>query len=190
MKHRALEKAAQQENTPRIDIGTKNYRLLMMSPDLVTNAWVEWTNEPSVMEPLNVRAMKLTKADLQRYVAASNAQQKAIVGIFRGRGGQQVGIYELALDRHHMNASVEILVDTRKYDFDKVVSETLRPLLDHLQKRFDIGKFVALVPESYAAAIDFFDNAGWLREGVLREEMPALFSVGRIDVHQFGLLAA
>lgn len=175
---------------PKIDIGTKNYRLMMMTSEMVTNAWVDWVKEPSVMNPLNVQAMTLTKADLQRYVAVSNAQQKAVIGIFRANGGQHIGIYEVALDKQHLNAAVEILVDTRKYDFDRVVTETMPPLLSHLQNRFSIGKFVALVPESYEAAINFFGNHGWFAEGVLREELPALGGGQRLAVHQFGLLSA
>jgi hypothetical protein len=172
----------------QIDIITANYRLLMMSPAMVTNAWVEWTNEPAVMEPLNVRAMKLTKADLQRYVAVSHAQKKAIVGIFRRRGEQQVGIYEIALDQQHMNASIEVLIDIRKYDFEKVVSETIQPLTDYLQKRFDIGKFAAMVPETYSSSLRFFGNSKWELEGVLREELPSLIEGERVSVYQFGLI--
>lgn len=171
-----------------IDLFTPNYRLQLMTPAMVTDRWVGWTADRSLMRKLNSRALKLKKADVQKYVASAIAGNRAIVGIFRLKDGDHVGLYEIALDQRHRVATLDVLVDLKRHALHAVLSETDPVLLSGLKIRFGVEKAATLVPATFTEAIRHFEEAGWLKEGVLRAEYPAIEAGGRIDVIQFGKL--
>ena len=90
-----------------IDLFTPNYRLRLMTPAMVTDRWIGWTADRSLMNKLNSKTLKLKKADVQRYVASVVGGQRTIVGIFRLTDGDHAGLYEIALDRRHRIASLD-----------------------------------------------------------------------------------
>ena len=168
-----------------IDFFTPNYRLRLMTPAMVTDRWVGWTADRSLMRKLNSRTLKLNKTDVQKYVASAIAGHRAIVGIFRLVDGDHVGLYEIALDQRHRVATIDVLVDLRRHALHVVLSETDPVLLSGLKIRFNVEKAAALVPATFVEAIRHFEE-GWLKEGVLRAEYPAIEAGGRTDVVQFG----
>lgn len=171
-----------------IDLFTPNYRLQLMTPAMVTDRWVGWTADRSLMGKLNSKTLKLKKADLQRYVSSAIAGKRAIVGIFRLTDGDHAGLYEIALDRRHRIASLDILVDLKRYSLHGVLSETDPVLLADLKNRFGVQKASAMIPATYVDAIRHFESDGWLKEGVLRAEYPGVEAGKRTDAVHFGKL--
>lgn len=176
--------------TTTIDLFTPNYRLRLMTPAMVTDRWVSWTADKSLMAKLNSKTLKLKKPDVQRYVASAIAGRRAIIGIFRLTDGDHAGLYEIALDQRHRIANLDVLVDLKRYRLHEVLTETDPVLLAHLKIRFGVQKAAAMVPATFVDAIRHFETAGWLREGVLRAEYPAVEAGKRVDVVQFGQLLA
>ena len=84
--------------------------------------------------------------------------------------------------------TIDVLVDQRRYDLANVLRETDPVLLNYLAGRFGLEKAVAKIVETYRPAILHFEQSGWLKEGVLRQENPAVSGQGRLDVVQFGKL--
>jgi hypothetical protein len=171
-----------------IDLFTPNYRLRLMTPAMVTDRWVGWTADRSLMNKLNSKTLKLKKADIQRYVASVTSGRRAIIGIFRLADGDHVGLYEIALDHRHRVANLDVLIDLKRYSLNDVLSETDPVLLADLKNRFGVHKAAAMVPITFKEAIGHFESAGWLKEGVLRAEYPAVEEGKRTDAVHFGQL--
>ena len=169
-----------------IDLYTEHYRLRLMTPAMVTSRWVEWSSDSAIMRQLNAKTKKLSKADIQNYVAASTAKKLAIVGIFRRSDGDHVGIYEVLFDQTHRNANLDILIDINRYGLSDVLTETNPVLLAHLQQRFGADKAAIVIPKTYVAMIRYMAEAGWKQEGILRVEYPPARGGQRIDGLQFG----
>jgi hypothetical protein len=170
------------------EITTRRYRLALITPDRVTDDWLRWTEDVALMRQMNSRLRKLTRADLQRYVVASQKVGRAIVGIYGLRGGAHIGLYEAELNARHRIVTIDVLVDQQRFDLPSVLTETDPALLDHLARRFGTQKAVAKIVETHTAALRHFEATGWRKEGVLRQEQPSADGRHRLDVIQFGKL--
>jgi hypothetical protein len=171
-----------------LELMTKRFRLSPISPDKVSDNWLGWTRDPVIMAQLNARPAKLTRADLQRYVAVSWKSKRAILGIYARASGDHIGLYEGSIDSRNDNVTLDVLIDQRRYGLSNVLAETDPVLLKFLATQRGIEKAIALVVETYAPAIKHYEATGWLKEGVLRQEHPAAIGTGRVDVVQFGRL--
>lgn len=170
------------------EILTKRFRLTPITPETVSDEWLRWTSDPQLMGQMNARVAKLTRTDLQRYLVESQRQMRAIVGIYSRKDGVHVGLYETEITQEHRNVTVDVLVDQGRYDLASVLRETDPALLTYLAGRFGLEKAVAKVVETYKPLILHFEQTGWRKEGVLRQEHPAASGPGRLDVFQFGKL--
>lgn len=170
------------------EIVTKRFRLAPITPDKVSDAWLAWTRDVQLMRQMNSRLLRLSRADLQRYVIAAQKRSRAIVGIYERAGGGHIGLYETELNSKHRNVTIDVLVDPQRYDLSAVLRETDAPLLAYMAQRFGMEKAMAKVVETYQPAIRHFEATHWLKEGVLRQEYPAIDGSRRLDVVQFGKL--
>ncbi|MGE3872278.1 MAG: hypothetical protein AB7F74_04900 [Parvibaculaceae bacterium] len=170
------------------EITTERYRLARVTPGKVSDEWLGWTGDAELMSQMNSRLRKLTRADLQRYVAASERLGRAIVGIYERHGGAHIGVYETELNLRHRIVTIDVQVDLRHFDLPNVLKETEPALLDHLARRSGIEKAAAKIVETFTAALRHFEAAGWRKEGVLRQEQPSADGRRRLDVVQFGKL--
>lgn len=167
---------------------TKRFRLTPVTPDKVSDNWIRWTGDAVLMSQLNARAAKLSRADLQRYVASAWQRKRTILGIYARANGDHIGIYETSIDPRNANVTLDVLIDQQRYDLSNVLSETDPVLLDFLATERRLEKAVALIVETYVPAIRHFEATGWLKEGLLRQEYPAVAGNRRLDVVQFGRL--
>jgi hypothetical protein len=169
-------------------IETKNYVVRYITPPMVTERWVKWTTDNFLMGQINSKTLNLSKVDIQRYVVSAIKNRRSIFGIFRKLDFDHIGLYELMNDQQHRVVNLDVLVDIPKYDLHTVMTETDPVLLSYLNKNFGVEKAVASVPATFSAAIKHYEKDKWLREGVLREELPALKPNRRVDAIQFGKL--
>jgi hypothetical protein len=167
---------------------TKRFRLSPLTPDKVSDNWIRWTGDPVLMSQLNARTARLSRADLQRYVTAAWQRKRTILGIYAKANGDHIGLYEAAIDPRNANVTLDVLVDQQRYDLSNVLSETDPVLLEFLARQRGVEKAVAMVVETYIPAIRHFEATGWLKEGLLRQEYPAVAGNRRLDVIQFGRL--
>ena len=169
-----------------IDIVTENFRLCLMKPEMVTDRWVEWTNDRSIMRQINSKPKKLNKSDIQNYVLHATLNRRAIIGIFRRLDHEHVGLYEILFDQAHRNANFDVLIDFKRFNITDVIDETLPALVNDVKKRFGAEKAVILAPESYSELLRYLEGSDWQREGVLRSEFPNANGAKRLDGLQFG----
>lgn len=174
--------------TEKPELLTKRFRLGSIGPDKVSDNWLEWTRDSVLMSQLNARAAKISRADIERYVAAAWKDGRMIIGIYDRTNGEHIGLYEIALDGQHGNATLDMLVDQQRYDLANVLRETDRALLDFLAKQRRVEKAIAQVVETYTPAIRHLEATGWQREGLLRQERQSASGNHRLDVVQFGRL--
>jgi hypothetical protein len=167
---------------------TKRFRLAPITPMTGSDDWLRWTSDQELMGQMNAHVLKLSRTDLQRYLVTAQQQKRAIVGIYGRRDGVHVGLYETEISEEHRNVTIDVLVDQRRYDLSNVLRETDAALLSYLAARFGLEKAVAKVVETYKPVILHFEQTGWLKEGILRKESPAISGMERLDVIQFGKL--
>jgi hypothetical protein len=167
---------------------TKRFRLSALTPDKVSDSWIRWTGDPVLMSQMNARIVKLSRADLQRYVVAAWRSKRMIVGIYSKAGGDHLGLYELAVEPRSANVTFDALVDQQRYAVSNVLAETDPHILAFLVKEHRVEKAVAQVVETNLPLIRHYEATGWLKEGVLRQEVQSAGGPGRLDVVQFGRL--
>jgi hypothetical protein len=131
---------------------------------------------------------KMRRRDLQQYVAAAKKIGHAIVGIYEKQNNAHAGIYEIQLSPQHKNVTLNVLIDQKRYDLSVILRETEPVLLKFLKERYGMQKAVAKVVETYLPALRYYEEAQWMKEGVLRGEHPSLDGKRRVDVIQFGKL--
>ena len=170
------------------DVRTKRFRISPISPDKVSDAWIRWTSDPVLMAQMNARVIKVTRADLQRYVAAAWKTKRMILGIYTLTDGDHIGLYEAAIDPRNANVTFDTLVDQQKFILPNVLSETDPALLEFLGKQLRLEKAVAQIVETNAPLIRHYEGTGWVKEGVLRQEVEAVAGGRRLDMVQFGRL--
>ena len=161
------------------------YRAVLMSPELVSDAWVNWIADPFVMLPLGIKPRFSNRQELQRYVRFMHAQERAVIGIFQAKTELHVGIIEVFFDRKHFTANIDVLIDMRNYSFAAVADAVLPGLLKHLARRFKIAKFSALIPETHKQALEYYTEADWELEAELMEEIPSQALHRRLNAKQF-----
>lgn len=169
-----------------IDLVTENFRLSLMKPEMVTDRWVEWTNDRVIMRQINSKPKKLSKSDIQNYVLDATLKRRAIVGIFRRVDQEHVGLYEILFDQAHRNVNFDILIDFKRFSLPAVIDETLTALMNDVKLRFGAEKAVILAPESYSELILYLERSDWHREGILRSEFPNANGAKRLDGLHFG----
>jgi hypothetical protein len=174
--------------TRKSELLTKGYRLTPISPDKVSDNWIRWMNDPVLSSRRNVRAVKVTSADLQRHVVMSWKGGHMIIGIYARANGDHIGLYTLSIDRGNGNVTLDAMIGQQGYDLSSVLSQTDPVLLDFLAKEHRIEKAATLVVETNAPFIRHLEATGWQKEGVLQQEYPALSGGRRLDAIQFGRL--
>ena len=170
------------------EIKTRRFRISPISPDKVSDAWIRWTGDPILMAQMNARVVKLTHADLQRYVAGAWKTKRMVLGIYTLTDADHIGLYEAAIDPRNANVTLDTLIDQQKYALPNVLTETDPALLQFLGKDLRLEKAVAQVVESNTPLIRHYEATGWLKEGVLRQEVEAVAGGRRLDMVQFGRL--
>lgn len=155
---------------------------------MVTDSWVSWTSNNFLMGQINSRAARLSKVDLQRFVAMAIKNKRLIFGIFRKSDFEQVGLYDVMPDLRHRIANIDCLVEIPKFDLAEILAETDVAFLAFLKLKMGFQKVSALVPATYKAMHKHYEKTGWLKEGILREELPGLKANRRVDAIQFGKL--
>jgi RimJ/RimL family protein N-acetyltransferase len=156
----------------------------------VSDAWIGWSGDPLLTSQMNARASRLSRADLQRYVAAAWKSRRMIIGIYARAAGDHIGLYETSLDPRHGNVTIDTLVDQQRHVLSSVLTETDPVLLDFFFTQHRIDKAIAKVVETNTPLIHHYENTGWLKEGVLRQEVEAAVGGRRLDIVQFGMLSS
>ena len=170
---------------PKLDLRCGHYRAVLMSPDRVSDNWVQWVGDPKIMLPLGVKPHTSDKRQLARYVVENHARQRAIIGIFGGSPEQHIGLVEVTFERKHLAAVIDVLIDSRKHDFQRVAKEVVPPLLSHLADRFKIEKFMALVPDCNTPALAYFAGSDWSFEAEFIEEAVSAALERRLNIKQY-----
>ncbi|WP_119391619.1 hypothetical protein [Taklimakanibacter lacteus] len=172
------------------ELQTKRFSLRPITPDMVSDNWIRWTGDPVLMSQMNARVVKLSRADLQRYVVAVWKSKRMIIGIYARTGADHIGIYEVAVDPRNANITLDALVDQQRYVLPNVLAETDPVLLRFFAGDQRIEKAIAQVVETNAPLISHYEATGWVKEGVLRQEVHAASGNRRLDVVQFGRILA
>ncbi len=173
---------------PDGQLQTRRFVLRIIGPDDVSDEWLRWFSDSDLMRQRNAHAVKLKRADVQRYIIAAQRQRRLVIGIYERHSSRHVGLYELQINPEHKNLTIDVIVDPWRFDPHSVLMETDAVLLAHMAKAYGVQKAVAKVVETYSSALRHFGHAPWIKEGVLRFERTSVDGSRRLDVVQFGML--
>lgn len=180
-----MSNVQQAHTRPVLDMQCGGYRVRLMSPALVSDAWVRWLADPGIMRPRGARPVRASKEQIGQYVRRMHARQRAVIGIFDGVTHRHAGVLTLNFDRQHLLGLVDLLADTGIENYGRIAGDVMPCLLPRIAKRFRIEKFIAQIPETDVHALAYFASSDWQLEAVLADEIPGLDAGSRLDVRQF-----
>jgi hypothetical protein len=175
----------QRQNIVQLDLRCGAYRVRLMSPRLVSDDWARWLADPRIMLPRGVKPRNVSRQQLGQYVMRMHANQRAVIGIFDAESDRHLGVLEMTVDRKHLIAMVELMVDTQRESLAQVAGEVLPFLLPRISRKFGLEKYVVQVPETNREAIAFFSTSDWILEAELVDEVPGAGDGSRLTVTQF-----
>ena len=175
----------QPRNIVQLDLRCGGYRVRLMSPRLVSDDWARWLADPRITLPRGFKPRIVSREQLGQYVTRMHANQRAVIGIFDAESDRHLGVLELIVDRKHLIAMVELMVDTERESLARVAGEVLPFLLPRVSRKFGLEKYIVQVPDTNKEAIAFFSASDWILEAELVDEVPGTREGDRLTVTQF-----
>ncbi|MCA0433101.1 MAG: hypothetical protein LCH46_07530 [Proteobacteria bacterium] len=172
----------------QLSFAAGDYVVTMLKPNMVTDAWLSWLADPFIMAELNTVPRRFSRDELSAYIVTMAAKEKAVIGIFNTATRQQLGLFEVQMDRNHLSASLNFIGDLRRKESEAAFRVALDALCNRLRQQFKVGKFTFNTPATFKSIRPILVALGWSEEGVLRNEVPAASGQGRVDVVCFGRL--
>ena len=152
--------------------------------------WSAWFNDPAVTRYLQHSAFpntaELQLARLRNMYPSSTDLQLAIVDVASDTLVGTGGLHQI--DALNRNADISIVVGNRDFWGKRLGREAVRLLVQHAFRRLNLHKLTAGMGEDNKASLRLFEDLGFTREALLREQ---LFREGRYHNEiRLGLLRA
>lgn len=171
-----------------LELVTARFTIRSMNREDVSEVFIGWLDDPEVMLGLNLPLRRPSRAQAVRFVLEFDNRARFFLGIFEREGGAQIGFFTVDCDLHSGCAETAVVVGDRAWWGRDVVRETRTALIDFLFGCLAVHKVLGRPHGRNFASIYNYKALGFRCEAVLREQMPALDGVGRLDQLVFGLL--
>lgn len=174
-----------------IFIQGKNVILKALSEDDVTQSgWYGWFNDAETTQFMQQRYFPNTVQKQRKYFqeAILGAADKIQLGILPKGEKQIVGVISLDnIDFLNRKADLSIVIGEKKFLGKGVGTEAVTLLLGHAFWKLSLHKVGLGVLSTHTAAIRTYEKAGFVIEGILRDEV--LLENQYHDVTRMGILA-
>lgn len=146
---------------------TSTIECFLLEPDLVTDAYVGWLNDPEVNRFLESRFEVHDLAGVRQFVAGQLADARALfLGIRSLALGRHVGNIKIGpIDRRHGLGEVGIMIGDRDAWGRGVGSEAIRVIADIARHELGLRKLTAGCYASNTGSTRAFVKAGFIIEG-------------------------
>lgn len=145
-------------------------RCFLLEPELVTDVYVGWLNDPQINRFLESRFVVQDLSGVREFVAVQLADARTLfLGIRSAALDRHVGNIKLGpIDWHHGLGEIGIMIGDRGAWGQGVGTEAIRLLADIARHELGLRKLTAGCYASNAASARAFEKAGFSREGVRR----------------------
>lgn len=171
---------------PAIRLETERFVLKSLTRRELARISYPWTNDPAVMEPLELQAGVWTPRSWEKQLIKSNNRDKFSFGIEERRSGTMIGYETAQLSRTNV-ALLGVAIGDRDWWGKGVVVESRTAVLDFL---FGVRECVRAWGIVYARNFPSISNylmLGFQHEGTLRGQQ-LLPNAERGDAMVFGIL--
>ena len=171
-----------------IKLDGKEYQLIPMSVEHVTEEYIGWLNDPEVNKFLEVRRQKQTRNAAVRYVSEFYQQEeKYLWGIFP-KSKPMIGTINLhTVDRFNCACELGLMIGNKSYWGTSASKESMMLVVEFAFKHLGLNR-VAGGTHSTNVGMNFtYKTLGFALEGKMRE---AVYDGNKmIDGWRWGLLA-
>jgi RimJ/RimL family protein N-acetyltransferase len=169
-------------SSKNVFIETANFYIRTLTVDDATERCAAWTDQAEVRHGLNLPDRKMTKADIETYIATFDQQSKVLFGIFDKTNnllvGFLVGYIDWALRRYLANT----VVGEAAYRHRGVLLEISRPYRAHFFETLDLRIMTATVLANNKAIIRYLDKTGWQLHDTLKNQAKSHADGTMVDV--------
>ena len=168
-----------------VELITDRFLLKTLDEDDVSQAYVDWLNDPEVNAYLEVRFMKQTADDVLTYVRGHNNRNTFLFGIFAEEGTRHIGNFSLVVNSSHKVRVLGVMVGDKDYWGAKVVLEARAAILDFCFDHLDLCKVHGGCYSDNLPAIYNYRHQGWSLDGIRKNQV---LSKGKyVDVVHFAM---
>jgi RimJ/RimL family protein N-acetyltransferase len=171
-----------------LHLTTDRFLLRNLTANDASELYLAWAADSDVMGPLNVKPVRMTRAQLAAYISGFDGVTRFLVGIFFRAEKLHIGFYMVEVDSVHDVASFNVVIGDKEYWGKKVVLETRPALLDHFFNERGIEKIIGLPLARNIPAIFNYKAEGWRLEGVFKAHRKSMATGKRLDQMQFAML--
>ncbi len=129
--------------------------------------YLDWMNDPEIMEFLESRFRSYAQSDLADFITATNADPDSLLlGMFLKGDGRHVGNIKIGpIDRHHSRGDIGLLIGDRAQWGRGIAREAIAALTQHAFDALDLHKVTAGCYCANIAAQKSFLAVGFVEEG-------------------------
>jgi ribosomal-protein-alanine N-acetyltransferase len=144
----------------------KTVRLRRLLPEDVTEDYVDWMNDPEVVQFTESRFQQHTAESIRAFVETCNSDPNVLLfGIFDRCSGLHLGNIKLGpVDRHHLVADLGIIIGRKHFWGRGVACESIVLLRDHAFAVEGVHKLTAGCYATNAGSAKAFEKAGFVLE--------------------------
>lgn len=167
--------------TPALELRGERLALRPLGSTQVTQAYVDWMNDPEVTRFLEVRFRKQSLADVREFVAGLQGDTRnQFFGMFLREGGRHIGNLKLGvIDPNHDTADLGLLIGAKDCWNKGFASEAIAIATAYAFRDLGIHKIVAGFYGANAGSMKAFAKCGYVEEGRLKGQLA--FEGGRAD---------
>lgn len=170
-----------------LTLETESYVVRSMTPADMSDSYIAWLADAELMEGLNQPPREVTAEQLAKYIESFDNRLTYHLGIFWKETGEQVGFYNVKIQRKSRNAETSVVIGNRDFWGRKVVLETREAILEFLFARVQVERVYGSPFERNFPSIFNYKAQGFTFEAVLRKHARRA-NGDRVDVYVFGLM--
>ena len=171
---------------PAIRLETERFVLKSLTRRELALISYPWTNDPAVMEPLELQAGVWTPRSWEKQVIKSNNRDKFSFGIEERRSSTMIGYETVQISRTNV-ALLGVAIGDRDWWGKGVVVESRAAVLDFLFRERECARAWGIVFARNFPSISNYLMLGFQHEGTLRRQQ-WLPNAERGDAMVFGIL--
>ena len=142
----------------------EHLQLKTLTPEMVTQKYVDWMNDPDVTRYTESRFQKHTMESIKDYVKAiSGSSQDYFYGIYTN---EHIGNIKLHVNEHHNLGDIGIIIGDKQQWGKGYATEAISMITKHGFNILELHKISAGIYANNKGSIKAFENAGYGEDGM------------------------
>ncbi len=168
-----------------VQLSASQYQLRTLGENDVSQAYVDWLNDPEVNAYLAVRFSTQTMESTKSYVRGHDNRTAFLFGIFAEQGTRHIGNFSLMVKPNHEVGILGVMVGDKAYWGESVVQEGRTAILNYCFGPLALAKVHGACYSDNRPAIYNYRRQGWQLDGIQKKHV---LSKGRyVDMVNFAM---